>query len=152
MRHTRETLKARIALLEAQHELEKQEFSIQLKATFTSLKLTNLIKSAFRELTQSTLELKGNVAEAIIPLLTNYVSGRIVGKSGKNSFFRVIATIAQMALTNFTAKHSHAILEYLSNWVDNFSAFLNRSMSKTKDEDSGDEAQATDSDDNDEKQ
>lgn len=151
MKHTRETLKARIALLEAQHELEKQEFNIQVKATFASLKLSNLIKTAFRELTQSTLELKGNVAEAIIPLLTNYISGRFVDKSGKNSFFRVIATIAQMALTNFTAKHSHAILEYLSSWIDSFSAFLNRSMSRAKDESEDNGESEADSADDEEK-
>lgn len=132
MKHTRETLKARIALLEAQQELEKQEFNIQLKATFASLKLSNLIKSTFRELTENTLEMKSNVAEAILPLIMNYISARLVGKSDKNGFFRVIATVAQMALTNFTAKHSHTIMEYLSQWLDNFSAFINRSMKKAR--------------------
>lgn len=132
MKHTRETLKAKIAVIEARHEIEKKEFNQQLKVTFASLKLSNLIKSTFRELTQTTLDMKGNIAEAVLPLLTNYFSGRLASKTDKNSFSRVLATLAQIAVTNYTARHSHTIMTFVSGWLDNFSDFLSRSASKMR--------------------
>lgn len=124
MKITREMLKARIAELEQQHSVEKEAFNHQLKITFQSLKLSNLIKSSIREITQTTLEMKGNILEAALPLIANYVSGRIANKREKNSFYQVLATLAQMALTNFTAKHSHTILEIMSGWLDGFTTLL----------------------------
>lgn len=132
MKLNREILKARIVLLEKQQALEKEEFNQQLKTTFDSLKLSNLIKSSIREITQTTMEIKGNILEAALPLIANYVSGRIANKKDKNSFYQVVATLAQMALTNYTAKHSHSILETLSSWMDQFSSFFGQATDRMR--------------------
>ncbi|MFV0377988.1 MAG: hypothetical protein ACK5JD_11895 [Mangrovibacterium sp.] len=133
MKVTRDVLKVRIAELEHRQTVEREAFNSQLKITFDSLKLSNLIRSSLREITQTTLEVKGNILEAALPLIANYVSGRIANKSEKSSFYQVLATVAQMALTNFTARHSHAILEIMSGWLDGFTVLLERMTGAAKD-------------------
>lgn len=88
MKYSRQSLKETIRLLEIRQEEEKELLNLQFKATFNSLKPSNLIKSTLRDISHNTLELKNNLLEAFLPLITNFISGRIVGKGKKYSFFR----------------------------------------------------------------
>jgi hypothetical protein len=126
MKHSRQSLKETIRILELRQEEEKELFNQQLRTTFESLKPANLIKSTLRDISHHTLELKNNLLEAFLPLITNFISGRLVNKSRKNSFFHLIATMLQMALTNFAAKNSHAILSYFTDLLDYLKGFFSK--------------------------
>lgn len=126
MKHSRQSLRETIRLLEIRQEEEKELLNLQFKATFNSLKPSNLIKSTLRDISHNTLELKNNLLEAFLPLITNFISGRIVGKSRKNSFFNLIATMLQMTVTSYAAKHSQAIIAYFTDFIDHLKGFLRR--------------------------
>ena len=119
MKHTRQSLKETIRLLEIRQTEEKREFNIQLKATFDSLKPANLLRSTLHDLSNS-LDLKNNFMETILPLLTGFVSGKLLNRSRKNSFFRIIATMIQLGITNFTAKYSHSIVRFINELLERF--------------------------------
>jgi len=126
MKYSRQSLKETIRLLEIRQEEEKELLNLQFKATFNSLKPSNLIKSTLRDISHNTLELKNNLLEAFLPLITNFISGRIVGKGKKYSFFNLIAAMLQMTLTSYAAKHSHAIIAYFNDLIDYLKGFLRK--------------------------
>ncbi|WP_163710598.1 hypothetical protein [Mangrovibacterium lignilyticum] len=125
MKHTRQSLKETIRLLEIRQSEEKEEFNKQFKKTFDSLRPINLIKNSLRDFSH-IIEIKSNVLEAFLPLITNFISGKIMRGKRKNSIRHVIATMVQIAITNFTAKNSHAILEILTEFIDRIKEFFHR--------------------------
>jgi len=139
MKHTRKTLKESIRQLEIKQEEEKEAFNLQLKLTFESLKPSNLLKSTLRDFSKNTLEVRNTILEAFIPLITNFISGKLTQKGQKNSFFRLLATMLQVALTNFTAKHSHSILNYLTDFAEYLKQLFVNAMSNQEATDENDE-------------
>ncbi|RKD92017.1 hypothetical protein [Mangrovibacterium diazotrophicum] len=131
MKHSRASLKETIRLLEIRQAEEKDEFNKQLKTTFDSLKPANLIKSTFKDITNQT-ELKNNIFEAVFPLMTSFISGKVMGFGRKNSFYRIIATMLQMSITNYTARHSHSILEIFSSSIEHVKDWFNKAKKEAE--------------------
>ena len=131
MKHTRASLKETIRILEIRQAEEIQDFNRQLKSTFDSLKPANLIKSMFKDFANQ-VEMKSNVFEAIIPLMTNFLSAKFMRFGRRNSFYRVIATIIQMSITNFTAKHRHKILDILTSTFERIKDWLNQTRAEAE--------------------
>lgn len=132
MRNCRKLLKETILQLELKQEEEKELFNQQLRATFNSLKPANLIKSTLRDLSNHTSEVKNNLLEAFLPMITSFISGKIIGRGKKHSFSHIIATMLQMTLTKYTAKHSQAILAYLCNILDHLKGFFTKTSEAIK--------------------
>ena len=149
MKYNRKTLKEKIRMLEVQQVQEKSDFYNQIKITFDSLKPLNLLRSTIRDFTHHKGQ-RNNIFEALIPLLTNLISGRVIKGHAKKSFSKIIATIVQMGLTTIVARHSHTIFETLSNLIDHTKELFNKvidDLRKTPEKDSD----ADDSDEPDQK-
>lgn len=131
MKHSRASLKETIRLLEIRQAEEKDEFNKQLKLTFDSLKPANLIKSTFKDIANQ-VEMKSNVLEAIIPLMTNFLSAKFIRFGRRNSFYRLIATMIQMSITNFTARHRHTLLDILTNTIERIKDWFNETRTRAE--------------------
>ncbi|WP_320168248.1 hypothetical protein [Mangrovibacterium marinum] len=128
MKNRRHALTQAIRTLEEKQEAEKELFNQQLRITFESLKPSNLIKRTLREFSQQTFEIKGNMLEAFLPLITNFISGKFSGRSGRGSFRHLITSMIQMAATSYATKHSHAIIAYFSDLLDYVKGFFQKSQ------------------------
>jgi len=133
MKHSRASLRETIRVLEIRQAEERKDFNKQLKMTFDSLKPANLIKSTFKDIANH-MEMKSNVFEAIIPLMTNFLSAKFLRFGRRNSFYRVIATMIQMSITNFTARHRHTILEIFTNTIDRIKDLFNKARAEAEEE------------------
>lgn len=116
MKHDRKSLKETIRILEIRQEEQKVVLNKQLRHTFESLKPINLLKSTFREFTSDLEHKSNNVMETILPMVTNLLTAKMLSKKKKGGFFRIFATFVQMGVTNLTAKHSHTIMQVLTEF------------------------------------
>lgn len=131
MKYTRKSLKQEIQLLEIRKEKERADFIQHLKVTFDSLRPMNLIRSSLRDFSNA-VEVRSGILETILPLLTNFISGRMILRTPGNSFRRIVATVVQVGMTNFTAKYSHAIVELFTEFADRIKELLSRGKSVTE--------------------
>jgi hypothetical protein len=112
-----ESLKESIRLLEIQQVEEREIVKDQLKKTYESLKLINIIKSSLKDLTGST-ELKGNLFESITALLTGFVTRKIIVNSKSNIFTRLLGLVMQFGVSSLVARNAETIREFISGLVD----------------------------------
>lgn len=114
-----ETLKESIRVLEIQQAEEREIVKQQLKLTYESLKLSNLIKSSLKELTSST-ELKGTLFESLTALLTGFITRKILVSSKSNVFTRILGLFMQYGVTTLVARNAETIRDFLSGLIDKF--------------------------------
>jgi hypothetical protein len=112
-----DTLKESIRLLEIQQAEEREIVKQQLKITYESLKLSNLIKSSLKELTGST-ELKGTLFESVTALLTGFITRKILVNSKSNVFTRILGLFMQYGVTTLVARNAETIRDFLSGLID----------------------------------
>lgn len=112
-----DTLKESIRLLEIQQAEEREIVKQQLKITYESLKLSNLIKSSLKELTGST-ELKGTLFESVTALLTGFITRKILVNSKSNVFTRMLGLFMQYGVTTLVARNAETIRDFLSGLID----------------------------------
>lgn len=112
-----DTLKESIRLLEIQQAEEREIVKQQLKITYESLKLSNLIKSSLKELTGST-ELKGTLFESVTALLTGFLTRKILVNSKSNVFTRILGLFMQYGVTTLVARNAETIRDFLSGLID----------------------------------
>jgi len=112
-----ESLKESIRLLEIQQIEEREIVKEQLRKTYESLKLVNIIKSSIKDLTSST-ELKGNLLESITALLTGFITQKILVKSKSNIFTRMVGLVMQFGVSTLVARNAENIREFLSGLID----------------------------------
>jgi len=114
-----ESLKETIRLLEIQQAEEGQILKDQFKITYESLKLVNLVKSSLKELTES-VEIKNNLFESIVSIVSGYLSKKLMIKSDGNIFKRILGLVVQFGVTNLVAKNADTIRIYLTELIDRF--------------------------------
>lgn len=112
-----DTLKETIRVLEIQQAEEREIVKQQLKITYESLKLSNLIKSSLKELTSST-ELKGTLFESLTALITGFITRKILVSSKSNVFTRILGLFMQYGVTTLVARNAETIRDFLSGLID----------------------------------
>ncbi len=114
-----ESLKESIRLLEMQQAKEGKILKEQFKITYESLKLVNLVKSSLKELTDS-VEIKNNLFESIVSVLTGYVTKKLMISSTSNPFKKILGALIQLGVTNLVAKNAETIRIYITEFIDQF--------------------------------
>jgi len=117
--HAADSLKESIRLLEIRQAEEGKILKEQFKITYESLKPVNLIKSSLKELTSSA-EIKNNLFESLVSILTGYLSKKIMVNSKSNSFMKILGALLQFAVTTVVAKNAESIRNYISRLIDEF--------------------------------
>lgn len=103
-----EELRAAILLLENKQQEEGKLLKQQFRLTYESLKPVNLIKNAFKEVTQSP-DLKGKILETSLGLAAGYLSKGLLVRGSGNPFKKILGTVLQMGITNIVTKHPEFI-------------------------------------------
>lgn len=112
-----ESLKESIRLLEIRHADEGREFKEQFKLTYESLKPANIIKNTIRDLAYS-VEVKNNLFDTILSLLSGYMAKKILTDSKSGFFTRILRVFAHFGLTNIITTNSEEIRLYLANLIN----------------------------------
>lgn len=112
-----ESLKETIRLLEKRQAEEGKEFKKQFKLTYESLKPANIIKSTIRDLAYS-VELKNNLFDTVISLISNHMAKRILTNSKGGFFSRIFRVLAHFGITNMITNNSEEIRLYLANLIE----------------------------------
>ncbi|MFA5326862.1 MAG: hypothetical protein WC384_03655 [Prolixibacteraceae bacterium] len=111
------TLREAIHLLELQQEAEREILKEQLKETYESLKLVNLIKSSVNEIT-SSVELKNGFFELAISLLSGYLTKKMMVRAESKSFVKILGILIQYGVTSLVAQNTQLIKNLFSSLVD----------------------------------
>ena len=114
-----ESLKESIRLLEIQQAEEGKILKEQFKATYESLKLVNLVKSSLADLTNS-VEIKNNLFETIVSIVTGYLSKKLMISSTSNPFKKIIGVLIQLGVTNLVSKNAETIRFFITELIDRF--------------------------------
>lgn len=114
-----ESLRESIRLLEIQQAEEGVILKEQLKLTYESLKIINLVKSSLKELTDS-IEIKSSLFESFVSILTGYISRKLAISSKSNPFMKMIGLALQFGVTNVVAKNAETIRVFISELIDKF--------------------------------
>jgi hypothetical protein len=112
-------LKESIRLLEFRQVEEGKILKEQFKLTYESLKPVNLIKSTLKELA-GTSELKINLFETIVSILTGYLTKKILIRSKSNIFMKMLGVLLQFGVTNVVANNAESIRNLIANLIDRF--------------------------------
>ncbi|WP_367770543.1 hypothetical protein AB3G33_13825 [Flavobacterium sp. WC2421] len=84
---------------------EFESLKEQFHCTYESIKLMNLIKNAFTDLTDSPV-IKNSILNNVIGLSTGYLSRKLILGSSQNPIKRVLGSVFQFVVSNFVSKHS----------------------------------------------
>jgi hypothetical protein len=112
-------LKESIRLLEIKQAEEGKILKEQFKLTYESLKPANLIKSTLKELA-GTSDLKNNLFEMVISVLTGYLSKTLFVRSKSNIFVKMLGILLQFGVTNVVANNADSIRIFITNLIGRF--------------------------------
>lgn len=115
----KEALRESIRQLEIQQAREGEELKAQLRATYDSLKIVNLVKSSLKDITES-VEIKNSLFESIVSVVSGYVSRKLMVSKNSNPFVKIIGLVMQFGITNLVAKNAEVIREYVTQLIDKF--------------------------------
>lgn len=90
--------------LSAQGKMVKEHFHV----VYESFRPVNLIKNAFRNITESK-EIKGNLLDMAIGLATGFISKKIMVGSSHNPVKNILGDILQVGVTSLVTKNPVAI-------------------------------------------
>jgi len=113
------SLKESIRLLEIKQVEEGEILKEQFRITFESFKLTNMIKNSIKELTGSS-EIKANLFETIVSIITGYITKKIMIKSGGNPFLKIVGVMLQFGVTSLIAKNAESIRNFVTELIEKF--------------------------------
>lgn len=114
-----ESLKESIRLLEIQQAEEGKILKEQFKVTYESLKFVNIVKSSLKELT-SSVEIKNNLFETIVSILTGYLTKKLMVSPKSNPFMKILGAVLQFGVTSLVAKNAESIRIYITELIDRF--------------------------------
>ena len=116
-----DTLRKAILSLEIRQIEEGKLVAEQFKVTYESLKPLNVIRKMIGEIAEPS-ELKDNLIQSAIGILSGYVSRKMLVRSSKNPILRLAGVIAQFGVTTFVANNSATIeamgIHYLNRIAD----------------------------------
>lgn len=114
-----ESLKESIRLLEIQQAEEGKILKEQFKVTYESLKFVNIVKNSLKELT-SSVEIKNNLFETIVSILTGYLTKKLMVSPKSNPFMKILGAVLQFGVTSLVAKNAESIRIYITELIDRF--------------------------------
>lgn len=114
-----DSLKESIRLLEIRQAEEAQILKEQFKITYESLKPVNLIKRSLQEIAGSP-DIKNNLFEAIVSILTGYLTKKVMISSKSNPFMKILGVLLQFGVTSLVAKNAENIRNLFSELIDRF--------------------------------
>ena len=119
------SLKEAILELEGKQEVEKIMLREQFHATYESLKPINLIKSAFKEVSESE-DLKDELVNTSIGLAVGYISKKIFEGVSSNPIRKLLGTALMFGIKSVIAKNPeavksmiHGLMNIIRNKLDN---------------------------------
>jgi hypothetical protein len=110
-------LKESIRLLEIRQAKEGEILKEQLRITYESFKLVNLIKRSLNDITGST-ELKNNLFGTVISIVSGFLTKKVVAGPKSNPFRKILGAMMQFGITTVIAKNADAIRIFLDNLID----------------------------------
>lgn len=110
-------LKESIRLLEIRQDQEAKILKDQFRITYESLKPINLIKNSIKDLTKS-FEIKNNIFETIVTIVTGYITQKFIVSSKSNSFMKILSVVMQFGVTNLISKYSEEVRMFFSDLFD----------------------------------
>ena len=118
-----DTLRKAILALELRQIEEGKLVTEQFKITTESLKPLNLLRKVIDDIADPS-ELKDNLVQYAIGLISGYVSRKLLVRSSKNPILRLAGIIAQFGVTTLVANNSVLIesmgIYYLNRFADIF--------------------------------
>ena len=114
-----ESLKESIRLLEIRQAEEGEILKQQFKVTYETLKPVNLLKKSLKDITSSA-ELKGDLFESVVALVSGYVSRKLMVSSKSNFFVKILGLVTQFGVTNLIARNTDTIRKFFSGLIDKF--------------------------------
>ena len=103
-----ETLKRSILRLERRQIEEEALLREQFTITYESMKPINLLRKVINEMT-SPSDLKDDMIQAVVGLMTGYLSRKMLVRSSRNPILRLAGLFVQYSVTSFMAQNSVAI-------------------------------------------
>lgn len=97
-----EELQESIQLLEIQQKIEEDLLKEQFKDTLASFQPINLVKRTLDDLTDLP-DLKGNILNTSVSLLTGYLSKKLIFHSSHNPIKQALGGMIQMGVTNLVS-------------------------------------------------
>jgi len=116
-RNAIDSLKESIRLLEIRQAEEGKILKEQLKITYESFKLVNLIKGTLKDITGS-VELKNNLFGTLISVVSGYLTKKMVAGPKSNPLMKILGAMMQFGITTVIAKNAEAIRNFMDNLID----------------------------------
>jgi hypothetical protein len=100
----------RNAILQLEHKqlAQKKALNAQFLEAYDSLKPINLIKSTFKEITQSS-ELTDNLLNTVVGVSAGFISKRLYEGGSKSPIKRLIGSALMFGVSNYVAKNPETI-------------------------------------------
>jgi len=111
-------LRREIESLRLQQVSDVQALKEQAKITYESLKLVNLLKGVFKDLT-STLDFKDGLINTSLGLGVGYLTKKVVLGATHNPFKQLIGVLLQSTVTNVVSKNGDDIKESVYKLIGN---------------------------------
>lgn len=110
-------LKESIRILEIRQAEEGQQFNVQLRITYESLKPINLIKNSIKDLADS-FEMKNSLFETIFTIVSGYFAQRMIVSPKSNIFKKLLGALMQFGVNNIVLKNIETIRIFVSNLIE----------------------------------
>ena len=102
------SLRKAILQLESKRAVQEKLLKDEFLLTYNSMKPINMVKSAFRELTQSS-DLKDNVLNSLVGLTAGYISKLLFVGFAKNPVKKLIGSALMFGITNVVTKNPEVV-------------------------------------------
>jgi hypothetical protein len=109
-------LKSAIHTLELKQANDRKNLKTQFEKTFEALKPTNLIKSTFKEMTES-VELKNSLVNTTVGLTAGYLAKILFQSVSHSPLKKMIGSALLIGITNIVSKNPKAIQTVLSKTI-----------------------------------
>jgi len=119
-------LRAEIVLLQFQRDEHTTALKEQAKLTYESLKLVNLLKSLFKEVT-STPDFKDGLINSSLGLGVGYLTKKVVVGATHNPLKQLMGILLQSTVTNVVAKNGDDIKDSILKLIGNIRSKLKES-------------------------
>ncbi len=112
-----DSLKESIRLLEFRQMEERNSLKEHLNLTYQSLKPINLLKKTLSEIGGNS-DLKTGFYETILPIITGFLTQRMMVRSKASTFMKIMGAVLQYGLTTFVTKNTENIRFLISGLID----------------------------------
>ena len=117
-----DTLRRAIVSLEQKQIEEGQLLKEQFFIAYESLKPVNVLRNAIHEFTATSSELRENIIQTAIGIVSGYLSRIMVVRSSKNPFLRLAGLVVQYGITNLVSNNTDALKKVTLHFIQKLTA------------------------------